>query len=295
MMIAAIIILIVICAVILYLIKPAKRRIEKLPCLLFAHRGLHGKGIPENSIAAFKNAKEKGYGVELDVRLTKDKKLVVFHDDDLKRMCGDDIKLKEADYKDLNSCRLYGTDETIPLFSDALKVLEGMPVICEIKAGTDDPTAEICEAVCSEIKDYSGFICIESFNPFIVQWFRKNRPDIIRGQLSMNFLKNRNQLGFWQAFLMTNLFVNVFSRPDFIAYRFDDKSFGYFLCRMIFNPLLVAWTVKDEQARKKAEILYDAVIFEEETQLPGSRMALEHVALRHRKHPNHPLCIWYEL
>lgn len=265
-MIAAIIILIVICAVILYLIKPAKRRIEKLPCLLFAHRGLHGKGIPENSIAAFKNAKEKGYGVELDVRLTKDKKLVVFHDDDLKRMCGDDIKLKEADYKDLNSCRLYGTDETIPLFSDALKVLEGMPVICEIKAGTDDPTAEICEAVCSEIKDYSGFICIESFNPFIVQWFRKNRPDIIRGQLSMNFLKNRNQLGFWQAFLMTNLFVNVFSRPDFIAYRFDDKSFGYFLCRMIFNPLLVAWTVKDEQARKKAEILYDAVIFEEETE-----------------------------
>ena len=80
----------------------------------------------------------------------------------------------------------------------------------------------------------------------------------------MNFLKNRNQLGFWQAFLMTNLFVNVFSRPDFIAYRFDDKSFGYFLCRMIFNPLLVMDS-KDEQARK-AEMLYDAVIFEEETE-----------------------------
>jgi len=263
-MIAAVVILIVLFAVILYLVKPNKRRVEKLPCLLFAHRGLHGKGIPENSAAAFIKAREKGYGVELDVRFTKDKKLVVFHDDDLKRMCGDDKKVKDADYADLDSCRLCGTDERIPLFSDVLKVLEGMPVICEIKADVNQPAAEICEAVCNEIKNYGGFICIESFNPFIVQWFRKNRPDIIRGQLSMNFIKNRNQLGFWQAFFMTNLFVNVFSRPDFIAYNYEDNSFGYSLCRSIFNPLLVAWTVKDEQARKKAEMTYDAVIFEEE-------------------------------
>lgn len=265
-MAAAIVIILIIFAVILYLVKPNKRRVEKLPCVLFAHRGLHGKGIPENSIAAFKKAREKGYGAELDVRFTKDKKLVVFHDDDLNRMCGADIKVKDADYKDLDGYRLSGTDEGIPLLSDALKALQGMPVICEIKADVNDPAAQICEAVCNEIKDYTGFICIESFNPFIVQWFRKNRPDIIRGQLSMNFIKNRSQLGFWQSFLMTNLFVNVFSRPDFIAYRFDDSSFGYFLCRRIFNPLQVTWTVTDEQDREKAEKFYDAVIFEEETE-----------------------------
>lgn len=263
-MATAIIILLVLFAVILYLIKPNKRRVEKFPCVLFAHRGLHGKGIPENSAAAFKNAKEKGYGVELNVRLTKDNKLVVFHDDDLKRMCGDDRKVKEADYAELENCRLYDTDERIPLFSDVLKVLKGKPVICEIKAGISDSAAEICEAVYNEIKDYTGFICIESFNPFILRWFRKNRPDIIRGQLSMNFIKDGNQLGFWQSFLMTNLFVNVFSRPDFIAYRFEDNSFGYFFCRKIFNPLLVAWTVKGGQDCRKAEMSYDAVIFEEE-------------------------------
>lgn len=265
-MIAAVVVLVFLCAVILFLVKPNKRRVDKFPCLLFAHRGLHGKGIPENSVAAFKKAREKGYGVELDVRFTKDKKLVVFHDDDLKRMCGRDKKVKDVDYADLEGCRLCGTDERIPLFSDVLKVLDGVPVICEIKAGIGDSAAEICEAVCSEIKDYAGFICIESFNPFIIQWLRKNRPDIIRGQLSMNFIKNGNELGFLQSFLMTNLFVNVFSRPDFVAYRFEDNSFGYFLCRGIFNPLLAAWTVKGEQSRSKAEKLYDAVIFEEETE-----------------------------
>ncbi|HEY8500630.1 MAG TPA: glycerophosphodiester phosphodiesterase family protein [Clostridia bacterium] len=265
-MIAAIVILLILCAVIIYLVKPNKRRVEKFPCLLFAHRGLHGKGVPENSITAFKKAGEKGYGVELDVRLTKDNKLVVFHDENLKRMCGLDVKVKDADFKDLENCRLCGTEETIPLFSDVLKVLEDMPVICEIKAGSDESASEICEAVCSEIKDYKGFICIESFNPFILQWLRKNRPDIIRGQLSMSFMKDRNQLGFLQSFMMTNLFVNVFSRPDFIAYRFGDKSFGYFLCRSIFNPLLASWTLKDEQSRRKAEMLHDAVIFEEGTE-----------------------------
>ncbi|NLG89377.1 MAG: glycerophosphodiester phosphodiesterase [Clostridiaceae bacterium] len=265
-MAAAVVILIILFAVILYLIKPNKRRAVKFPCVLFAHRGLHGKGIPENSVAAFRNAKEKGYGVELDVRFTKDKKLIVFHDDDLKRMCGDERKVRDADYADLESCRLCGTDERIPLFSDVLKVLDGAPVICEIKAGTDEPAAEICEAVCSEIKNYTGFICIESFNPFILRWLRKNRPDIIRGQLSMNFIKNGEGLGFLQSFLMTNLFVNVFSRPDFIAYRFTDNSFGYSICRGIFKPLLAAWTVKGGQDRRKAETLFDAVIFEEETE-----------------------------
>lgn len=248
---------------VLFMVKPNVRRFRQFPVKLFAHRGLHGGGIPENSAVAFKKAADADFGVELDVRLTKDKKLVVFHDDSLKRLCGADIEVEHLTYDELNKYTLQGTSETIPLFSLVLEVLRGMPVICEIKSYPNKPVREICEAVCREIEGYPGFISIESFNPFVLKWFRKNRPDIIRGQLSMNFLKNREVLRFDQAFLMTHLLVNVISRPDFIAYRFCDESAGFCLCRWVFRPVCAAWTPKGEKEIKEAEGKFNAIIFEE--------------------------------
>lgn len=250
--------------IVLYLIKPNKRRIDKLPVQLFAHRGLHGDAVPENTLAAFRNAYERKLGVELDVRFTKDKRVVVFHDDTLKRLCGKDIKVNELTYGELQSYNIAGTGEKIPLLSDVLKVLNGMPVICEIKSNPKEPVKELCTAVVNEIEGYKGFICIESFNPFVVKWFRKNRPEIIRGQLSMRFCgENRNNLPFMQAFLMTNLFVNVFSRPDFIAYCYKQDSFGYALCRSIFRPLCVPWTIRGEKEINESAAVYSSIIFEE--------------------------------
>ncbi len=250
--------------IVFYLVKPNPRRMDAFPCLLFAHRGLHGRGVPENSLLAFRKTREKGVGVELDVRLTKDKNLVVFHDDNLKRMCGVDERISALSYESLKQYRLHDSNESIPLFADALDELGGVPVICEIKPDSGYPVLDICEAVCDKIQGYPGFVCVESFNPYVIQWFARNRPDIIRGQLSMNFMKYRHSLNFLHAFLMTHLLVNVFSRPDFIAYQFGDDSCGYFLCRKLFKPLLAAWTVKTGEQRKKAEMLFDGVIFEEE-------------------------------
>jgi len=255
---------IVLLLIVLYLVKPNKRRIDKLPVRLFAHRGLHGKTVPENTLAAFRMASEKKLGVELDVRFTRDKKVVVFHDDNLRRLCGKDIKVIDLTYDELQRYNIAGTDEKIPLLSDVLKVLDCVPVICEIKSDNAGPLEELCAAVNNIIKEYRGFICIESFHPFAVRWFRRNRPDTIRGQLSMRFTRKNSDLSPVKAFLMTNLFVNVFSRPDFIAYRYGDDSFGYFLCRKLFGPLCVPWTVRGEKDISKAVAAYDAVIFEEE-------------------------------
>lgn len=255
-------ILIILPVLILLMIKPNARRIQGFPSTLFAHRGLHDKNVPENSLTAFKKAREKGFGVELDVRLTRDKKLVVFHDDSLKRLCGKDKEVIEMTYDQLSNYCISGTDEKIPLFKDVLEVLQDTPVICEIKCGQGQPVTEISEKVCCEIENYKGFICIESFNPFVVQWFRKNRPDIIRGQLSMNSFKQPGTLPFIQSFAMTHLLVNMLSRPDFIAYRFSDDSFGFFLLRLIFKPVCVAWTIEREEDQKMTGSKYSAFIFD---------------------------------
>lgn len=249
---------------ILFLVKPNQHRFKGFPAPLFAHRGLHGKGIPENSLAAFMKARQRGLGVELDVRFTSDKKLIVFHDDSLKRLCGDDIPVSSLSYDELKKYRLSGTNEIIPLFEEVLQALEGMPVICEIKSLPGEAVSEICETVCRQIKSYNGFLCIESFSPFVVQWFAKNRPDIVRGQLSLNFMNKRDGLPFVQAFAMTHLLVNVLGRPDFVAYRFTDDSAGFFLCRKFFKPVCAAWTPRGEKEQKQAGLKYTAIIFEEE-------------------------------
>ena len=123
--------------IMLFLIKPGKRRdTSYFKTKMYAHRGLHGAGVPENSLTAFRLARESGYGVELDVQMTKDRKLVVFHDGSLKRMCGVDGYLRDYTYDELCEFRLAGTDERIPLFEDVLKTLGKTDLICEIKATT---------------------------------------------------------------------------------------------------------------------------------------------------------------
>lgn len=258
-----IVLVVVILLIIIYLIKPNKKRIEKLPVQLFAHRGLHGETIPENTLAAFKKAYERKLGVELDVRFSRDKKVVVFHDDTLKRLCGHDIKVCELTYDELQNYNIAGTGEKIPLLTEVLEVLDGMPVICEIKFHTGDPVDELCTAVSNIIAGYKGFICIESFDPYVVEWFRKNKPEIIRGQLSMKFNRKKSNLSFIRAFAMTHVFVNVLGRPDFIAYRYRDDSFGYFLCRLLFKPLCIPWTIRGENDIKESTAVYSSIIFEE--------------------------------
>ena len=111
----------------LYAIYPNTSRKEKLKPYtdtFIAHRGLFNNiNVPENSLLAFKLAVEKGYGIELDTQITKDDKIVVFHDGNLKRMTGVDKMLIDCTYEELQSYRLLDTDERIPLFSDVLKVL----------------------------------------------------------------------------------------------------------------------------------------------------------------------------
>lgn len=156
------------------MIDPGKKR--KHPVLnvkYYAHRGLHGEeGIPENSMAAFKKAKGSGYGIELDVQLTKDGVMVVHHDYDLKRTCGVNKKITDLTYRELCRYRLMGTRERIPRFVEVLREVDGkVPLLVELKMETCN--RKLCKKVAKALDQYKGLYCMECFHPYALYWFKK--------------------------------------------------------------------------------------------------------------------------
>lgn len=230
----------------------------------YAHRGLYNnkKQIPENSMAAFRNAIEHGYGIELDVHLTADNQLVVFHDDTLIRMCGVNKKISRMPLSELEQYTLLGSDEHIPLFKDVLALVEGrVPLIIELKIDNGNQNL-LCPLVWQQLEKYRGTYCIESFNPFALQWFKRHQPQIVRGQLSCNFFKEDPHCDL-VLLLMTNLMTNFFTHPDFIAYKYLDTSNPAFqINQKIFHIMTVVWTIPAKPAYERYKSKVDAIIFE---------------------------------
>lgn len=219
----------------------------------FAHRGLHDKEKPENSLSAFKAAKEKGYGVEFDVHLLKDGTLAVFHDSSLKRMTGKEGMIEDLESYRLREFHLNKTDETIPTFDEVLSVFDGKePLVIELKHHGRN-AAELCRAVCDRLDSYDGVYCIESFDPRCVLWLKKNRPEIVRGFLAQSPRSYENLAGILK-FLLGNLLLNFLIKPDFVAYKFDDRN-NIFLktCQKLWKVKGVLWTLVDESQYKAAE------------------------------------------
>lgn len=229
----------------------------------YAHRGLHNssEGIPENSTGAFRLAIQNGYGIELDVRMTRDKQLVVFHDASLKRMCGEAVQISEKTYRELCSYRLEGTEFGIPLLTDVLKLVDGqVPILVDIKL-TGHETL-ICKVLTEVIRSYRKPLCIESFNPSVLQWFRENYPATLRGQLACRFSKNEMP-GFFRRFAMEHLLCNVLGRPNFISYNhLRANNISLQLCHNLFHTPVLGWTVKSARAYKKGKNHFDALIFD---------------------------------
>ena len=245
-----------------FLIAPEKPDEKKKAPFLgrnIAHRGLHSAdgSVPENSLPAFRAAVEAGYGVEFDVHLTKDDRLAVFHDDNLLRMCGKDKPLESLRYDELRKLRLGGTEEHIPLLSEVLAVVGGeTPIILELKRGHNNRA--LCERTREMLQAYRGDVCIESFDPRIVRWWRKNAPDYLRGQLSCTAGKFGASTSKLQAFLLSNLLTNFLARPNFVAYGLTPrKPLTVRICEAM-GAMRVAWTSRDPSAEQGN----DTVIFE---------------------------------
>lgn len=259
----------VLAAVYLYLIWPA-RADEKAWATFarrnYAHRALFDNTTdrPENSLAAFRAAVEGGFGCELDVQFTSDKKLIVFHDNDYGRACGDDRPVWEVPWAQAKELRLFGSEETVPLFEDVLRTVNGrVPLIVEVKAEAINDNGwyrELCAAVYDVLKDYDGPWCVESFNPVAVRWFKKNAPRAVRGQL-VNGRRSSPDLSPLAAFGMEQLLTSAWTRPHFIAYKEQDRNFALRLAQKL-GAMTVMWTVKSPARHAQLQQVEDAIIFE---------------------------------
>lgn len=251
--------------------------------VLFAHRGLYDNaaGIPENSLAAFKRAVEAGYGVELDVQLTRDKIPVVFHDFTLRRMARYDKGaesegaainedgsfgvpglLSDYTYAELKQFHLLNTSERIPLFTDVLKLVQGrVPLLVEIKSEDSDMT--VCEKTQRILRAYGGKYLVESFNPLVLNWYRAHADRVVRGQLSEAFVKEDQKYSGIKYKVLENLLLNFLSKPDFIAYNHkyaDNLSLR--LCLSLFRARAAYYTVRTQEELDRLRRGGSMVIFE---------------------------------
>lgn len=231
-------------------------------CKAYAHRGLHGADVPENSLTAFDLACKAGYGIELDVHITADGKLVVFHDDTLLRMCGVDEKTESKTLAELRALKLAGSEEHIPSFREVLDLVDGRaPLVVEIK-GSKVGDNRVCELTAEMLDGYNGKYCIESFNPFYVSWWKKNRKNVVRGQLSSKMTKESSGMGDAANFALTNMLLSVLARPDFLAYDVKEKNQPSFRIARALGGYPVAWTIRSKEDEKAAKGVFKAIIFE---------------------------------
>lgn len=242
----------------------------------YAHRGIYDNAgaAPENSMPAFAAAADKGYGIELDIRLTRDGRVVVFHDGSLERVCGPKKPVASLSLAELKELWLLGTGERIPEFGEFLSLVAGrVPLLVEFKTGLPGAdaagAARLCEASMALLDAYEGPYVIESFDYLVLEWFRRHRPAVMRGQLGMGLQCYVPALGKagaaaippYRRMMLSWLLYNRRSRPHFISYRFQDAGFSVSLCRAL-GARVSAWTVKTAAEATELMPRYDAIIFE---------------------------------
>ena len=231
----------------------------------FAHRGLHdeSEGIFENTIPAFEAACQAGYGMELDVRLSRDGQVVVIHDNELDRMCGVENTVDNMDYDDLAKLNVGESDSHIPLFTEALECIDGrVPIIVEIKPCKNNLV--LSKKTMEILSSYKGDYCVESFDPSIVKWLRNNYPHILRGQLANPEKFYAPEVPSLGKFFMANCLFGMVTRPHFIAYMVGPKPFPLYIAKLL-GAMQVVWTSRPNETGdipKNDARGNDVVIFE---------------------------------
>ena len=222
-----------------------------------AHRGYHNEKIaPENSLESFRAAIKKGYAIEMDVLLTKDKQVVVIHDNNLERLTGKNLNVSDITLEELQQLRLLDTFSIIPSLTQALELINGrVPILLETK--TKGLSHELDELTYSIIKDYKGLLVVQSFNPASIHWFEKNSPSITRGLI----FSGKYKLDIANRFV-ENLSM-LYSKPNFIAYKYENLLKTDF-SKLRKNGLIVlGWTVNEDMLNSREFTKYcDNIILE---------------------------------
>jgi len=236
-----------------------KKDLSILKDLTIAHRGLHNDKLPENSLGAFKAALEKNIPIEVDIHLLKSGEVVIFHDDNLKRMTGVNKNINELTYNEIKKLKLLYTDEKIPLLEEALQLVDGK-VLLDIEFKCTNRAGKLEKAACGLLDYYKGDFIVKSFNPLSLLWFKINRPNFIRGQISCGF--NKEKMNFFKKYILRNMCMNLITKPDFVAYDLNSITEKIVKRLKRKNIPLILWTIRSDEDLKKAKKYGSSVIYE---------------------------------
>jgi glycerophosphoryl diester phosphodiesterase len=235
---------------------PAPRRVAFLTAQPFAHRGLHGEGVVENSRAAFRAAIAAGHGIECDVQASRDGEAIVFHDDTLDRLTGETGRIADRTAASLAATTLTGTDETLFRIGELLALVGGrVPILIELKA-PDRQVAPLCLAVRRALEGYRGPAAVMSFNPLVAHWFATHAGRIVRGLVVSEGDTRKlrrwaeRHLALWRA------------RPDFLAYDVRDLPSSFAAAARARGTPVLTWTVRDAAPEQAATAHADQIIYE---------------------------------
>ncbi len=229
---------------------------------LIAHRGLHtlDRTVPENTMLAFRRAMEAGYGIEFDINVLGDGNVVVFHDPNLKRLCGIDKNLIDLTYEDIKDLTILDSKEKIPLLKDVLKLIDGkVPLLIELKPKVD--TKKLFTSFLKIIDEYKGVFAVHSFHPQVIYWFKKYRPDIIRGQIS-EFFRDDKDMSCIVKYLMKTMLFNFITKPDFINYGIKDLPNRYLDRFYKKGIVVISYASRSQDEFDMAKKYYDNSVFE---------------------------------
>ncbi len=236
---------------------PDEGRVGWLRGKTYAHRGLHGSGVPENSPAGFALAIERGLGIECDVQRTADGQAVVFHDWELDRLTGETGPVIERRAGDLAKIALTGSDDYIPTLRQFLDQVAGRaPLLIELKSKREVRSAPLCLAVRRALEGYRGQVAVMSFDPRVPRWFARHSPRIAHG-LVVTENGNRTllariklHLAFWQG------------RPQFLAWDVRDLPSRFVEAQRRRGFPVLTWTVRSAELAARAAECADGPIAE---------------------------------
>ncbi|BEU99055.1 glycerophosphodiester phosphodiesterase family protein [Novosphingobium olei] len=225
----------------------------------YAHRGLHGAGVPENSPSAFALAAERGLGIECDVQRSGDGLAVVFHDFDLDRLTGQQGRVVDHSAAQLQTFALTGSQhgDCIPGLRQMLDLVAGrVPVLIEIKSRREMHVIPLCLAVRRTLEGYRGQVAVMSFDPRVSRWFKRHSPHVVHGLVVTEegrttlFARARRHFSLWHA------------EPDFLAYDVRDLPSRFAASQRRRGFPLLTWTVRSPELAERAAQHADAPIAE---------------------------------
>lgn len=223
---------------------------------IIAHRGLHDNQTTyENTLESFKLAIKKGYIIELDIRLTKDNQIIVFHDNNTKRITKQNKLVEKSTYQELNNQNILH----IPLLSEVLKLVNGkVPLLIEIKP--TEKTGKLETQLMEILSKYKGEYAIQSFSPKVLYYFKRNYPNILRGQLSCKY--NNKKISSTKKIILSNMLLNTITKPHFISYKYNELSPSQINKYKKKHIRVIGWTITNEREFNHYKQYYDNLICE---------------------------------